>query len=147
MTQLNAAASVAMVANAASAATDITGFGLVGHAFELAEASGVSLRLVASAVPLMAQTLELAAQGCLTRAHQATIEHVGLRLAANGVDSTLIGVLCDAQTSGGLLISIAPERAAVLLGSIRQSGCARAAEIGAVVARRAAAIELVDRLG
>ena len=142
MTQLNAAASAVMVANGASAATDITGFGLVGHAFEMADASGVTLRIEAGRVPLMAQTLEFAGQGCLTRAHQATAEHVGARMAAAGVDPTLLGVLCDAQTSGGLLIAIAAQRAAVVLEAIRRAGYERASEIGRVEAAGAAAIEI-----
>jgi len=142
MTQLNAAASAVMVANGASAATDITGFGLVGHAFEMADASGVTLRIEAGRVPLMGRTLEFAGQGCLTRAHKATMEYVGARMTANGVDATLLGVLCDAQTSGGLLIAIGPQRAAVVLEAIRQAGCERAAEIGRVEAAGAAAIEI-----
>lgn len=132
MCQLNAAAATAMVANGASAATDITGFGLIGHAFEVAEASGVSLTIRAGKVPLLTGTVELAARDCLTRAHKGTLEHVGSMLHAENIDSTLLGVLCDAQTSGGLLIAIAPERAAVLLGALQQAGCSRAAEIGCV---------------
>lgn len=134
MTQLNAAASGAMVANAASAATDITGFGLIGHAFELAQASGVSLRLCASAVPLMTRVVELAEGGCLTRAHKATLEYVGGALSAEGVPASLLGALADAQTSGGLLISIAPQRAAVILETIRRAGNTSVAEIGCVEA-------------
>ncbi len=143
MCQLNAAAAAAMVANGASAATDITGFGLVGHAFEVAEASGVSLTIRASKVPLLAGAVELAARDCLTRAHKGTLEHVGTMLRAENIDSTLLGVLCDAQTSGGLLIAIAPERAAVLLGALHQSGCSRAAEIGFVEPGGPAAVALI----
>jgi len=135
MTQLNAGASAAMVAAGASAATDITGFGLIGHAFEMAEASGASLAIRASAVPLMARTLDLARGGCVTRAHAATREHVGSGLAAAGVDEALLNVLCDAQTSGGLLICIAAGRAEGLRAAVRAAGCERAAEIGAVTPR------------
>lgn len=135
MTQLNAAASAAMLAVGVSAATDITGFGLIGHAFEMAEASGVSLRIAAGAVPLMARTLELAERGCLTRAQRATREYVGDRLEAFGVPETLLGVLCDAQTSGGLLIAVPAERAAALVDALRDGGCACAAEIGKVESR------------
>jgi len=143
MVELNAAASAAMIANAASAATDITGFGLVGHAFEVAEASGVSLTLRAGKVPLLAAALDLASRDCLTRAHKATLEHVGGLLRVDRVDPALVGVLCDAQTSGGLLIAIAPERAAALLGAFHQSGCPRAAEIGVVEPGGPAAIALI----
>lgn len=143
MVQLNAAASAVMVANGASAATDITGFGLVGHAFEVAEASGVSLTIYAEKVPLLAGARDLARRDCLTRAHKGTLEHVGNLLRVEGVDPALVGVLCDAQTSGGLLIAIAPERAATILGALHQAGCAPAAEIGVVEQAGSAAIALI----
>lgn len=131
MTTLNAAAGAAMVVHGASAATDITGFGLLGHAFELASASGVSITFRAAAVPLMGQSLELARGGCLTRTHKATIAYLGTALHADGVEPALVGLLADAQTSGGLLIAIAAERAAALLGALRTAGV-NAAEIGMV---------------
>jgi len=130
MTQLNDRASTAMLANAATAATDITGFGLIGHAFELADASGVSITLQASAVPLMERVIELARGGCLTRAHRSNREFVGAMLSAEGIEAALLGVLCDAQTSGGLLISIDASRAAALLAALNHQGCPHAADIG-----------------
>lgn len=130
MTQLNDRASAAMMANGASAATDITGFGLIGHAFELAEASGVSITLPSSAVPLMERVIDLARGGCLTRAHRTNREFVDAMLRAEGIEPALLGVLCDAQTSGGLLISIDASRAAALLVALRHQGCPLAAEIG-----------------
>ena len=61
----------AMIAIGVSAATDITGFGLIGHAFEMAQASGVTLEIEAAAAPLMERLLDLAGKGCLTRAHRS----------------------------------------------------------------------------
>lgn len=135
MTQLNAAASEAMVAAGASAATDITGFGLLGHAFELAEASGVSLRIRAGSVPLMHRALDLARQGCVTRAHRGTRQHLGSALRHDGVEDALLNVLADAQTSGGLLIAVDASRAAALRSTIEARGAGPAAEIGEVLAR------------
>src|SRR5207244_647553 len=110
MTQLNKAACEAMITPGphgrplAHAATDITGFGLIGHAYEMATASNVSITIHAGAVPLMHDTLRLAEQGCLTRAHKSTLEYIGRGLKVEGVPEVLVNVLADAQTSGGLLI-------------------------------------------
>jgi selenide, water dikinase len=142
MIDLNAAAAEAMTALGATAATDITGFGLIGHAYEVAAASGVTLELDAAAVPLFAQTLVLAAKGCLTRTHQATRTHLGNKLSAGSVDANLVNVLCDAQTSGGLLICIAADRIEALCTQLREGACKAAAVIGRVVARTDAAIIL-----
>lgn len=111
MTTLNAAAAEVALAVGAHACTDITGFGLVGHAAGMAEASGVTIELNASAVPLIGPTLRLAESGVLTRAWKSTLESLGSRFQNNGVADALVGVLSDAQTSGGLLISVAPDRA------------------------------------
>jgi len=110
MIDLNAGAAEAALAVGARGVTDITGFGLIGHAFELADASGVSVELVADKVPLLAQAWTLAKQNILTRAHKSNLEYLGDRFVASAVDETLIGVLADAQTSGGLLIAVAEDR-------------------------------------
>lgn len=115
MALLNRAAGEAMVKVGVHAATDITGFGLLGHAFEMAEASDVTLVIEASAVPLMAQTYKLASSGCVTRAHNSTLARLGDQLAAGRVADTLVKLLADAQTSGGLLISVAPEKVPALM--------------------------------
>ena len=82
MTQLNRGGRDAMIAVGVSAATDISGFGLVGHAFEIADASGVTVELDTASVPLLPRTLELARNGFLTRAYKSTIGHLGDRLQA-----------------------------------------------------------------
>jgi len=122
MAELNAGACAAIYELAAEAGgdpraagvhavTDITGFGLIGHAFEMAEASGVTIEIEASKVPLMTNTLRLAREGVVTRAAGSNLEHVGKRLIAQGMDETLVKVLADAQTSGGLLIAVAENKA------------------------------------
>lgn len=139
MSLLNRTARDAMVSVGVNAATDITGFGLIGHAFEMADASGVTLVLDAAAVPLMARARDLAAQGIVTRAHKSTLEHVGDRLDANGVDETLVRLLADAQTSGGLLISVPADRAEALRAAcgVSRLGMAAPAIIGRVEPRMA----------
>lgn len=117
MSRLNRAARDAMVSVGVNAATDVTGFGLIGHGFEIADASDVTLVIESAAVPLMARARDLAAEGIVTRAHKSTLEHVGDRLDTDGVDETLIELLADAQTSGGLLISVPADRANALVAA------------------------------
>jgi len=109
MTTLNDAASQAMLAAGAHAATDITGFGLLGHAGGMARASGVRLVFDANAVPFMNGVLDLIAAGIApggTR-HNAETHATFTEFAPSVPEAVRIG-LSDAQTSGGLLISIAP---------------------------------------
>lgn len=143
MIALNRDACEAMVAAGVTGATDITGFGLVGHAYELAQAGGVGLRIEAGRVPLLKRAREFASQGVLTRAHQGTIAHVGKHLRADGVDETLRNLLCDAQTSGGLLICIAADRADELLADLHARGVAAAAVIGEVFEAPTPCLELI----
>lgn len=132
MTELNAAASRVAVRVGAHAVTDITGFGLIGHAFELAEASSVTVELSASRVPLMKRARELAEAGVVTRAWKQTLESLGTGYANEGVDGVLEKVLADAQTSGGLLLSIPAHDAERVLTELRNEGVASPAAVGEV---------------
>ncbi|MEO0010372.1 MAG: selenide, water dikinase SelD [candidate division WOR-3 bacterium] len=133
MTTLNAKAAAAMVRTGVSAATDITGFGLLGHAWELAQASGVNLIIEASSVPLIPGTVELAQmdfypQGTLNN-YRFVRKYTRFR---PGIPRTLRLILCDAQTSGGLLISVAESKASRLLNLLQRSGVVHARIIGRV---------------
>jgi selenide, water dikinase len=111
MARLNRAASEAMVAAGAHAATDITGYGLLGHAGELAEASGVQLEIESRSVPLLEGALELYRAGYVTRACATNRAWLADRLeSAADIPESLLKLLIDAQTSGGLLIAL-PETA------------------------------------
>ena len=113
MASLNATAAELMVRFGAHAATDITGFGLLGHAYEMAVASGVTIRIAAGALPLLPQAVELAAEGMIPGGAQDNREYVQPHVRIEGsVDKKLEPLLFDPQTSGGLLIAIASERAA-----------------------------------
>ncbi len=142
MTALNKDAAEVMVELGAHGATDITGFGLVGHAFEMAQGSGVGLRIDAAVVPLLARTIELAQAGVLTRAYKSCREHLGAKLIADGVDETLVNVLCDAQTSGGLLISFAADVAERAVDLMQQGGVA-ARVVGSVTGDSPRTVTLV----
>ena len=135
MTDLNAGACDAMMAVGVNAVTDITGFGLIGHAHEIAEASEVTVELDARSVPLLERTLELAGQGILTRTHMSNQEHLGDALDVRDVDETLLGVLADAQTSGGLLISVAADRADQLVKDLKRRRTRASAIVGRVLPR------------
>lgn len=142
MSELNASACEAMMDVGVHAATDITGFGLVGHAFEVAQAGGVTLRIAATTVPLMREALRLARDGVGTRAWKSNTEHVGAALDAAAIEPALLTVLADAQTSGGLLISVPSGKADVLLTTLQRKGVADAAAIGTVEPRGSHALRL-----
>ena len=135
MIALNAAASRIAIEAGAHAVTDVTGFGLVGHAWEMASASGVTVELSAAAVPLIGPTLDLARGGVLTRAWKSTLAAIGDRFSAKDVEEALVGVLADAQTSGGLLIAVAEADADGVVRRLRESGVSHAAVVGRVTAR------------
>jgi len=143
MRQLNDGGAAAMTEVGVHAATDITGFGLIGHAAEVAEASGVTLEIEAAKVPLMNRALELAAEGLLTRMHKSTLLQLAGGLDAAGVDPVLLNLLCDAQTSGGLLICVPPERCDALVGALEQHDACCWSVIGRVLDRGEAVIRLV----
>jgi selenide,water dikinase len=133
MVALNRPGRDAAVEVGVSACTDVTGFGLVGHAFEMAEASNVRIELSASKIPLIGRTLEFARGGYLTRACRTTRSHLGDRLeVAPGIDPKLVEVLLDAQTSGGLLLSVPEARCDALVRSLEAQGALCAAAVGNV---------------
>jgi selenide,water dikinase len=116
METLNDRAARAMVRAGARAATDITGYGLLGHAMEMARASRVTFVIDSAKVPLMGQVLELRVAGHFpggSAANRSWLENAGA-VAWGALEEPLRDVLCDAQTSGGLLISL-PEAAAEAL--------------------------------
>lgn len=127
-----------------SALTDVTGFGLAGHAYEMAEGSGVTLLLETGRLPLLPGVERLASQARFhTRASRTNAEYVAPGLAIQGrVDPLRLEVFHDAQTSGGLLISIAADRAEALVAALRQRQTAAAAIIGEVLPRGDAALLL-----
>jgi selenide,water dikinase len=103
-------------------ATDITGFALIGHAWELACASKVTISIEPAAVPLLEGALEMAAEGLLTSGDKTNRDYVGNDVSIDGtVDPNLVKLLFDPQTAGGMLISVAPDRAGDLLERLRES--------------------------
>jgi selenide,water dikinase len=136
MTALNQGASEAMCATGVHAATDVTGFGLLGHAFEVAAGSGVTLEVDVGRLPVLEQALELARKRVLTGAHDRNLRYVGEALEIGaGVKDEEVALAADAQTSGGLLISVAEEKADELARRLAEAGCLAVAQVGRVVAK------------
>jgi selenide,water dikinase len=133
MAALNKAAGEVLAASGAvHALTDVTGFGLLGHSWEMAEGSRVRFRLEARAIPVQEGVRELAAADVIPGGSKANLEwvkpHVRFPEGMSAVDRI---VLADAQTNGGLLAAVAPERAGELLAAMSRAGV-EAARIGEV---------------
>lgn len=146
MAALNRAASEAMVETGVHAATDVTGFGLLGHACGMADGAGVTLRFRGDALPRMdgveAHMTRKNTCGGLRR-NAAYGDGAGRVRVAPGVAEAAHLLAADPQTSGGLLIAVAPERLATLLAALARRGVATRAVVGEVVARTPFAVEVV----
>jgi len=123
MAQLNRAASEAMLAVGVHACTDVTGFGLLGHLHGMAVASGVGARVDAGRVPVLPEAWDLVRKGAIPDG-----SHNNARYLSRFVDwepriaTDARAILCDAQTSGGLLMAVAPDRIAPLIARLAQVG-------------------------
>ena len=123
MAALNRTAAVLMVQYGVHAATDITGFGLLGHAMEMAEASGVSLRFFAERLPILPEAERLAGEGVNPGGANDNRSWLQDRVAvASCVRKSLEQVLYDPQTSGGLLIAIPSDQAEGFSQALRTAG-------------------------
>ena len=124
MATLNRAACEAMVEVGVRAATDVTGFGLLGHLHEMATASGVVARVVAHEVPLFDRVVDYAEQSVVPGRTADLIAWARrfLDWRCNDDADLWLRVLCDPQTSGGLMIAVAPERLATLVDALESRG-------------------------
>lgn len=103
-------------------ATDITGFALLGHTWEMACASKVTIEIDAGAVPLLDGALELASQGMLTSGDKTNREYVGADVEIrDSVDENLAKLLFDPQTAGGMLIAVNENKAEALLATLNKN--------------------------
>jgi len=142
MAALNRGAAEAAVEFGAHAATDVTGFGLVGHAVQLAEASGVTLRLRPARAWFMPRTLELVEQGAVAGGLRRNREYYAVAVGGDPLPEAMALALHDPQTSGGLLIACAARRTPGLLVALKRRRV-WAVEVGEVLPRGARALELV----
>lgn len=123
MTTLNAVAAEIMLDCGVSAATDVTGFGLMGHAAEMARGAGVTLRLERRQVPVMAGVGELVADGLVPAGCYRNRDHYGAMVTGEGGTGDDLLPLFDPQTSGGLLIALDPAAAERFLAMAAGRGC------------------------
>jgi len=144
MLKLNKEPAKYMVEEGASSATDITGFGLIAHAQEMARASMVGIRLYAGRVPYFPEAVEFAKMGFLPEGLYKNAEFCEpFEHTSDGIPKETIDLLHSPETSGGLLISISKERAEKLLNKIRENGFPEAEIIGEVLEAPRGIIEIV----
>jgi selenide, water dikinase len=141
MTTLNAAASEVMVEVGVSAATDVTGFGLLGHLHIALQVSGASATLDASAIPFIPGALDLARRGFIPGGTRSNLAFVAPTTDFDGLDDLERLVLADAQTSGGLLIAVPNERSDALARRLAGRGVP-GVRIGVVEAGAAGSIRV-----
>lgn len=136
MSTLNRGAAEAMAEVGVHACTDITGFGLLGHLYGMTRASGVGARIKLSNLPILSEVWELAKEGCIPGGTRRNYDYLQEKEAVvwdPGIDETTRLVVADAQTSGGLLISVAKEKSRDLLSLLETKKTPAAALIGEIV--------------
>ena len=126
------------------AATDVTGFGLLGHAHEMMEASGTSAEFSVSRIPLLSEARRLAADGVAPGGSRMNLKNLRARTEVGpGVTDEDVLLLCDAQTSGGLLVALPQAEAEAYAARCRERGASRAAVVGTVGERGAKLLKIV----
>jgi selenide,water dikinase len=144
MAELNRSAAEVMIEAGVLCATDVTGFGLMGHVSEMAVQSGVSIEIRAADVPLFVGVRELVGQGIISGAIERNREFSNKFVERSpGVPEDLETILYDPQTSGGLLMCVQAGRADAVLTQLRGRGIASAAIIGRVTEKSSGRIVLI----
>ena len=144
MTTLNAAASAVARNHPVHACSDVTGFGILGHALEMASGSGITLVIESAKLPLLPGAPRLAEKGYVTGGCKRNQEYLSDKMAIDkSIREGLVQVALDPQTSGGLLIAVAKRHAAKLLSELHEAGVAQATEIGYATALQKPWVRLV----
>ena len=134
MRELNGAAAKAAKEAGVRACVDVTGFGLVGHLLGMLRSSKVGARLSLGAVPVLDGAVELLEQDVAPGGTRRNLSSADPEVAWSGaLDSTARLLLCDAQTSGGLLLAVAPDALDALLNALERHGVATRAVVGEVL--------------
>ncbi len=143
MTALNKVARDAAIGADIHACTDITGFGLAGHACEMAEGSGVGIELYAQALPLLPHARDLAVMGIVPGGTYRNREYFDSRVTMdNRVPLPVQDICFDPQTSGGLLLAVGEKDADALLARLK-AACPGTAAVGRVTAREGPAVRVL----
>jgi selenide,water dikinase len=140
---LNDKACEAMLAVGVNAATDVTGFGLLGHLAEMAEAGELSVELDSKATPMIPESIEYARMGLIPEGMYANWEYRQPIVDADTIDEDTMAVLYDPQTSGGLLMAVAPEKVEAMLVKLQELGVPTAAVIGRMIEGMPSRIKII----
>lgn len=122
MCELNKFSKDAMMKVGVNSCTDITGFGLLGHAYEMAEGSNVTIKFNASSIPIIEEALSLARMGIIPAGAYRNMEYIKNHVnISDKVPQEIIDCISDPQTSGGLLISVEKNKSDILLQELKKS--------------------------
>lgn len=148
MTTLNKTAKHIVEKYEIHSCTDVTGFGLAGHCIEMAEGSGVTIVLDAAVLPVQEAAREYAAMGLIPEGAYKNRSFAGTRVDTEGVEEELRDIFFDPQTSGGLLVSVAPDTAEQILTELKAAGMEQdCAVIGTVTERQEVCVRLTGKDG
>jgi selenide,water dikinase len=144
MTTLNRSAAEAMLEVGAVAATDVTGFGLLGHLAGMLRGGGLGAQVSASKVPFLPGVVEFAEKGFVPGGSKRNLDYFGAQTTFDpSIGPALRLALADAQTSGGILVACPPDRADAMERRLRERGTLAAARIGGFTAEEAGRIRVV----
>ena len=135
MVHLNKYAAMSFDKIEVNSATDVTGFGLLGHALEMAKASDVSIEINSKEVPILEGAVDMAKMGIIPAGMYRNKEYVGKDVELQNIEIEIEDVLYDPQTSGGLLISVNSDLAEMLVEDMKKNGSIEAKIIGEVKSR------------
>lgn len=145
MLELNKKAAEVMTQSGATACTDITGFGLIGHAAEMALASGVSLEIWADSIPLLPGVKSLAGMGMIPAGAYANRDYLLKKVSIpDSLGPEMTAILFDPQTSGGLFIAIPESEINSIQKGMKESGV-KAVVVGRVKEKQPAVIEIIEK--
>lgn len=145
MTLLNTAGADLAEAGLVMGGTDVTGFGLLGHLASMCRSSKVGAELYAKRIPLLTrEVVELVAKGCVPGGTRQNLETVEPLMQWDGISPEMRLILADAQTSGGLLLCIAPRKLPQAMGMLRRAGTPTQAVIGRIVRSRRPGIRVMQ---
>jgi len=132
MAELNRGAAKAMLEAGVNACTDVTGFGFLGHLYEMLTASGTAARVYTDRVPVIEEVWDLVRSGVVPGGTHNNCRYLVDKVKSDKVPPETRTVLCDSQTSGGLLIAVSPDKADLLKKLLNREGCLAAACIGEI---------------
>jgi len=141
---LNREAAEAMLEVGVHAATDVTGFGLLGHLYEMTSGSRVRARIWYSRVPILEEATRLVREGAVAGGTARNFEYLKPRVTFAGLDEGDQILLCDAQTSGGLLLAVPPDRLGALTSALRRRGVDPVAHVGEITSEGEGRIEVTS---